>query len=155
MVRKRLCTGRVDGDVASSQLMQGTPPEQVQELGTAAKSLRFCLGACRQAEDGQLVAELERARPQIGHWRIAPDDTFVLCSDGLVDEGVFLEPEDVVRVINSHPHLASQELAEQLVAAAETKQRLPSETEPNGYGDNITCIVLRMVEGPPSHAALS
>lgn len=145
----------VDGDVASSQLAQGIPPEQVQELGTAGKSLRSCLGACRETEDGRLAAELDRARPQIGHWQIRPCDTFVLCSDGLVEERVFLEPEDLVRVIDSHRDHASQALADQLVAAADAKQRLPSETEPNGYGDNITCIVLRMVEGPPSHAALS
>ncbi|MBC8116312.1 MAG: protein phosphatase 2C domain-containing protein, partial [Candidatus Saccharimonas sp.] len=145
----------VDGDVAASQLAQGTPPEQVQELGTAGKALRFCLGACRETDDGQLVAELERARPQIGHWRIEPGDTFVLCSDGLVEERVFLEPEDLVRIVDAHRDLASQGLAEQLVAAADTRQRLPSETEPNGYGDNITCIVLRLVEGPPPHDASS
>ncbi len=198
----------VDGDVASSQLAAGTPPEQVQELGTAGKALRFCLGACRENDAGQLVAELERARPQIGHWRIEPGDTFVLCSDGLVEERVFLEPEDLVRIVEtpshdcaspgggrvgqarferrptntsagdsggpaleaswSHPTECSrddskvllrgtttQELAEQLVSAADAKQRLPSATEPNGYGDNITCIVLRLVEGPPPPDASS
>ena len=145
----------VDGDVASSQLAAGTPPEQVQELGTAGKALRFCLGACREADGGQLVAELERARPQIGHWRIGQGDTFVLCSDGLVEERVFLEPEDLVRIVDAHRDPTSQGLAEQMVAAADARQRLPSETEPNGYGDNITCIVLRLVEGSPPHDASS
>lgn len=145
----------VDGDVAASQLARGTPPEQVQELGTAGKALRFCLGACREGNDGQLAAELERARPQIGHWRVEPGDTFVLCSDGLVEERVFLEPEDLVRIVETNRDLAAQELAEQMVAAADARQRLPSEREPNGYGDNITCIVLRLVEGPPPHDASS
>ncbi len=135
----------VDGDVASSQLALGTPPEQVQELGAAGKALRFCLGACREAETGELVVNVERARPQISHWRLKPGDTIVLCSDGLVEERVFLEPEDLATILDAGRDLTSQQLAEHLVAAADAKQRLPSPTEPNGYGDNIAAIVLRHV----------
>ena len=136
----------VDGDVASSQLALGTPPEQVQELGAAGKALRFCLGACRETGSGELVVDVERARPQISHWRLKPGDTIVLCSDGLVEERVFLEPEDLAAIIDARHDLTSQQLAENLVAAADAKQRLPSSTEPNGYGDNITAIVLRLAE---------
>ena len=136
----------VDGDVASSQLALGTPPEQVQELGAAGKALRFCLGACRETESGELVVDVERARPQISHWRLKPGDTIILCSDGLVEERVFLEPEDLATIIDARHDLTSQQLAENLVAAADAKQRLPSSTEPNGYGDNITAIVLRFAE---------
>ena len=135
----------VDGDVASSQLALGTPPEQVQELGAAGKALRFCLGACRETESGELVVDVQRARPQISRWQLKPGDTMVLCSDGLVEERVFLEPEDLATIIEAGRDLTSQQLAEQLVAAADAKQRLPSPTEPNGYGDNITAIVLRFV----------
>ena len=137
----------VDGDVASSQLALGTPPEQVQELGAAGKALRFCLGACRETESGELVVDVQRARPQISRWQLKPGDTMVLCSDGLVEERVFLEPEDLATIIEAGRDLTSQQLAEHLVAAADAKQRVPSPTEPNGYGDNITAIVLRFVAG--------
>ena len=136
----------VDGDVASSQLALSTPPEQVQELGAAGKALRFCLGACRETESGELVVDVERARPQTSRWRLKPGDTMVLCSDGLVEERVFLEPEELAAIIDARRDLTSQQLAEHLVAAADAKQRLPSSTEPNGYGDNITAIVLRFAE---------
>ena len=137
----------VDGDVAMSQLALGTPPEQVQELGAAGKPLRFCLGACRETDDGNLVVDPTRARPQISRWRLRSDDAIVLCTDGLVEECVFLEPEDLATILEGGRDLTSQQLAEQLVAAADARQRLPSPTEPNAYGDNITCVVLKFVEG--------
>ena len=143
----------VDGDVAASQLAAGIPPEQVQELGSAGKALRFCLGACRETPDGQLVVDPERSRPRVTRWKVMPGDTMVLCSDGLVEERVFLEPEDLVAVIEAGRDASSQQLAERLVAAADAKQRLPSQTEPNGYGDNITCLVLRLVSTPPRAAS--
>ena len=144
----------VDGDVASSQLALGTPPEQVQELGAAGKALRFCLGACRETESGELVVDAARARPQISCWRLSPGDTIVLCSDGLVEERVFLEPEDLASIAEAERDLTSQQLVEHLVAAADARQRLPSPTEPNGHGDNITCIVLRFVAGQTHQPAM-
>jgi serine/threonine protein phosphatase PrpC len=136
----------VDGDVASSELMSGIPPEQVQELGSAGKALRFCVGACRENYEGEIIADLPRARPSVGHWSIETGTTWVFCSDGLVEERVFLEPDDLVRIINSNPQRDAQGLAECLVTAADARQRIPSPGEPNGYGDNISCIVLRLIE---------
>ena len=144
----------VDGDVASTQLAQLVPPEQVQEIGGAGKALRFCLGACRENENGQLVADLERARPQLSLWPIKTGEIYVLCSDGLVEERVFLEPEDLVRIIQSRANETAQQMAEELVAAADARQRLPSISEPSGYGDNVTCIVIKSATGP-SKAVLS
>lgn len=141
----------VDGDVACFKLGQRVPPEQVQELGTAGKALRFCLGACREGDNGQLQADPDRAHPSVSRWQVERDDIVVLCTDGLVEEGVFLDPEDLVRICDKDRNPTSQLLAEQLVNAANEKQRLPSQSEPNGYGDNITCLVLRMVEGPSPH----
>ena len=138
----------VDGDVASTQLTQLVPPEQVQEIGGAGKALRFCLGAGRENEHGQLEADLERARPQLSLWRIKPGEIYVLCSDGLVEERVFLEPEDLVRIIHSRANETAQQIAEELVAAADARQRLPSINEPSGYGDNVTCIVIKSATGP-------
>lgn len=137
----------IDGDVASFQLQVGVPPEQVQELGSFSKALRYCLGACRENDDGTISAEIDRAKPAVGHWRVEPGDVFVLCSDGLVEERVFLEPDDLVRIVESRPGLSAQVLAERLVAAADARQRAPSALEPNGYGDNISCIVFRVKEG--------
>jgi serine/threonine protein phosphatase PrpC len=133
----------VDGDVATTRLQQGTPPEEVQDLGTAGKALRYCLGAARKEEDGRFVCEDDRASPQISRWDLNQGDTVVLCSDGLVEEGVFLEPEDLVRLTEQNTEQSAQQLAERLVAEADARQRLPSESEPGGFGDNISCVVLR------------
>lgn len=138
----------VDGDVGSSMLQAGTPPEQVQELGVAAKSLRYCLGACTIQDNGDLAGLLVshplRNRPLCTQWRLNPDDTIVLCTDGLVDEGIFLEPADLVPVVEMGHDLTAQEIAERLVELADQKQRPPSSREPGGYGDNIACAVLRL-----------
>lgn len=132
----------VDGDVAMSRLAQRTPPEQVRELGTAGKALRYCLGAARVSENGGLEVDRDRAKPMVCRWQIQPGDTIILCSDGLVEERVFLEPEDLVTLIEANRDMTSQQLADRLVAAADSKQRLPSSNEPNGYGDNISCVVV-------------
>ncbi|MEI8379140.1 MAG: PP2C family serine/threonine-protein phosphatase [Planctomycetota bacterium] len=133
----------VDGDVASAMLAAGVPPEQVQELGNGGKALRGCLGACRRESDRRLVCDPDRCRPQLSRWRLAPGKTVVLCTDGLVEERVFLEPRDLVEINQSAGDVTSQILAERLVEAADRRQRLPSQLEPNGYGDNIACIVIR------------
>lgn len=134
----------VDGDVASFQLQVGVPPEQIKALGPASKALRYCLGACYENEQGALVADVERSMPAVGQWQVERGDIFVMCSDGLVEERIFLEPDDLIRIVESLPGQTSQVLAERLVAAADARQRVPSTSEPNGYGDNITCIVLRV-----------
>lgn len=138
----------VDGDVGTSLLAQGVPPNEVQELGVSAKALRHCLGACLfQAEaDGsvRLLAHPNRCRPTYSQWRFCPGDTVVLCTDGLVDEGVFLEPEEMAKIVSSGTNVPAQQLAEQLVFEADQKQRAPSTREPSGFGDNIACVVLRI-----------
>ena len=133
----------VDGDVAMTKLASGTPPEDVRELGTAGKALRFCLGAARADEAGSFVIEEDRCRPSLSVWRLNPDDIVVLCSDGLVEERVFLEPEELKQLVQEGRECSAQQLAESLVKEADSRQRLPSETEPNGCGDNISCVVLR------------
>ena len=133
----------VDGDVAMSQLTQGIPPEQVHELGISG-ALRFCLGAARENDDGQLVPDRDRAHPMVSRWQLRPGDTIVLCSDGLVEERVFLEPKILLRP-SKQTVKCRQQLADRLVDESDARQRLPSEAEPVGYGDNITCVVLRVV----------
>ena len=136
----------VDGDVGTSMLAEGVPPEQVQELGVSAKSLRYCLGACSPEADGQLVCNPARCRPTYSRWQLGPDETVVLCTDGLVEEGVFLEPEELAATITAVATSTAQQLAERLVHEADRRQRVPSGNELGGFGDNISCVILRVKE---------
>jgi protein phosphatase len=137
----------LDGDVASELLSADTPPEQVLEMGLHAKALRTCAGAAKIAE-GEMVADLERCRPQLTHWPLLAGDVVLLCSDGLIDEGVFLDPADAWSLVKQHLQEPAQLIAERLVAAADSLQRLPSTTEPQGFGDNIACVVLKVLPFP-------
>jgi serine/threonine protein phosphatase PrpC len=138
----------VDGDVGTSLLAQGVPPNEVQELGVSAKALRHCLGACMFQSEAEgsvrLLAHPNRCRPTYSQWKLRPGNTFVFCTDGLVDEGVFLEPDELATIVSSGTNVPVQQLAEQLVFEADQKQRAPSTREPSGFGDNIACVVLRM-----------
>jgi serine/threonine protein phosphatase PrpC len=133
----------VDGDVAAALLAARTAPEEVSDMGPEAKALRYCLGVCREGPGGVPESVPERATPQVSRWRLQPGDVVLLCSDGLIEEGVFLEPGEVARLVNENPNAAGRDLAELLVATADARQRLPSLDEPEGFGDNITCVVLK------------
>jgi serine/threonine protein phosphatase PrpC len=82
----------------------------------------------------------------LSYWPLVPGDVVVLCSDGLVEEGMFLEPARMAEIIREHPELSAQELALGLAEEADTIHRLPSELEPDGFGDNITCIVIKVAD---------
>jgi serine/threonine protein phosphatase PrpC len=137
----------VDGDLGSELLASGMPPEEVKGLGVMARGLRDCVGGCSVDADGALTILDDYCRPKISRWRLLPGDIIVMCSDGLVDEGVFLEPEKLGEIVRSHPHLSAEALAEQLAEAADALQRPPSSVEPDGFGDNITCVVIRVRGG--------
>jgi protein phosphatase len=139
----------VDGDVGTSMIANGTAPETANELGAQAKALRYCLGACARRDDGSIACDKARSRPQSTRWRVLPTDTIVICSDGLVEEGVFLEPSDLSEMIRSFPSMSAQQLAEHLVAEANRKQRPATPNEPCGFGDNVTCAVIRI---SPAHS---
>jgi hypothetical protein len=47
-------------------------------------------------------------------------------------------------MIEQHPELSAQELAERLVGEADARQRVPDEACPEGVGDNITCVVIKV-----------
>jgi serine/threonine protein phosphatase PrpC len=146
----------VDGDVRCAHLAAGAPPEAVRELGPDAQALYSCLGVCEVGPAGSLVCCPVRSLPQVHAWRLRPGDVVVLASDGLVEEGVFLEPHDLVRLvcearlyeqellalILDQPPLPAVELARTFVAAARARHRDASSWEPQGCGDDITCIVL-------------
>src|SRR5262249_35914357 len=124
----------VDGDVCCVQLAAGAPPEEVREMGPEASALYSCLGVCEPDTSGRFVPCLVRARPSITRWVLQPDDVLVLCTDGLVEEGVFLEPDDLPAVLAHRPGASAAELAAHLLRAAQDRQRGPSAWEPAGCG---------------------
>jgi serine/threonine protein phosphatase PrpC len=133
----------VDGDVRCAHLAAGAAPEEVRDLGPDGLALYSCLGVSEVAPDGRLVCSEARSLPQVCHWRLQAGDVVVLCSDGLVEEGVFLGPDDLVRLVGE-PFADAQELARRLVAAACDRHRGPSVWEPTGCGDDVTCVVLAL-----------
>jgi protein phosphatase len=137
----------VDGDLGCSLLRAGAPPEEVQELGSQAKALRECVGGCYRTPPGELAIDEDRCRPTITHWTLLPGDVVVLCTDGLVEEGQFLDPEALAGLVRDHQDLPAAVLAEKLAEEADARQRLPSPEEPEGRGDNISCAVIKVGAG--------
>ena len=134
----------VDGDLASDFLARGASPEEVQQLGMMARALRECVGGCAKSEDGQLGIVPECCQPRITRWPLLPGDVIVLCSDGLVEEGYFLEPDMLADMVRGNPARSAEELALMLVEAADALQRVPTIIEPDGFGDNISCVVIKI-----------
>ena len=134
----------VDGDLASGMLSDGAPPEHIREIGLVAKALCECIGGCTVSAGGTVSILEECCRPTVHEWPLLPGDVLVLCSDGLVEEGTFLEPALLGDIVRANRHLSAAELARLLVETADNLHRLPSPLEPEGYGDNISCIVVKI-----------
>jgi protein phosphatase len=134
----------VDGDLGCALLGAGAPPEEVQEMGGVAKALRDCMGGCYRTPQGQLAIDLDRCQPTLSRWPLLPHDIIVLCTDGLVEEGQFLHPEELAALVRANHGLPATALAEKLAEAADARQRLPSQEEPDGWGDNISCAVIKI-----------
>jgi serine/threonine protein phosphatase PrpC len=142
----------VDGDVRCSSLAGDTAPEDVRDLGQEGQALAYCLGACRDSPNGIPECDVERSSPQISHWPLLPGDVVLFCSDGLIEEGMFLDPADAAAIVAAKPELPAQAMAERLVEAADSRQREPSAAEPDGFGDNITCVLLKVLSRHPEVA---
>lgn len=136
----------VDGDLGSTMLAQGLPPEHLDDLGPTARALSRCLGGCTLGPQGDIVLPEEGHRPALTSWPLLPGDMVVLCTDGLVDEGMFLDPETLADIVRSRGSLPIEQLALQLADSADALQRLPSAQEPEGMGDNISLILVRILE---------
>ncbi|HWY87486.1 MAG TPA: PP2C family serine/threonine-protein phosphatase, partial [Gemmataceae bacterium] len=136
----------VDGDLASGMLAGGMPPETIRDVGQIAKALRECIGGCTFNAAGEITILEECCNPAVTQWPLLPGDVVVLCSDGLVEEGTFMEPETLGELVRANRHLPARGLAKHLVQAADNLHRLPSALEPDGYGDNISCIVIKIDE---------
>jgi serine/threonine protein phosphatase PrpC len=133
----------VDGDLGNALLEAGVPPEEVRDMGRAARSLYSFVGGAAQDDQGQLSVG-EHWEMMLTHWPLLPGDVVILCTDGLVEEGSYLEPQQVLELVRQHEDLPTDLLAAKLAEAADARQRLPSETNPEGLGDNITCCVIRV-----------
>ena len=95
--------------------------------------------------DGKIVLADEHNKPTFSRWTLVPGDVLVLCTDGLVEEGLFLEPADIAQLVRRHGQGPLEEQANLLADAADGRQHLPSPLEPEGRGDNISCVVVRIV----------
>ena len=135
----------VDGDLGSYLLGRRTPPEQLRELGLMAKALRECIGGCTVTPSGKVEVMDDSCIPALTRWPLLPGDIVVLCSDGLVEEGAFLDDAALGELVQAHRKLPAQELAELLADAADALQRLPTPLEPEGFGDNISCVVVKIL----------
>ena len=136
----------VDGDLASDLLARGESPEDVKGLGMMGRALRECVGGCTKNRDGVLSIMPESCTPKVSRWPLVPGDVIVLCSDGLVEEGFFLEPEAVASIVRKFKDRSAAELALMLGEAADALQRVPSILEPEGFGDNISAVVIKIME---------
>jgi serine/threonine protein phosphatase PrpC len=137
----------VDGDLGCSLLASGSPPEHVEELGLASGRLRSCVGGCERGPDGKVQIAAGHNRPTITSWKLMPGDVVVLCSDGLIEEGLFLGSSEVRRMIEAAGNMPATDLAIHLSDAADGIQRRASASEPEGFGDNISCIVIKTTGG--------
>jgi serine/threonine protein phosphatase PrpC len=135
----------VDGDLASDLMSNGASPEEVKELGSMARALRECVGGCTKTPEGELSILPESCHPRVGRWPLMPGDVLVLCTDGLVEEGFFLDPPMVAEIVRAHRDLTASDLALRLVEAADSLQRVPTILEPDGFGDNISCVVVKIM----------
>jgi serine/threonine protein phosphatase PrpC len=143
----------VDGDVRSVQLAQGAAPEDVRDLGAEGGALYSCLGVGEPVLGGGLEASTERCAPRISRWRLLPGDVVVLCTDGLVEEGIFLEPAELPPLLAEPAGQSAEEMAFRLTEAARARHRDPSPWEPAGSGDDVTCIVLAVFANEESPAS--
>jgi protein phosphatase len=134
----------VDGDLASGLHAMRVPPEEVRSLGGMGRALQRCVGGFTRTDSGELTVSEQTCTPQVSSWPLVPGDVVVLCSDGLVDEGHALEPEQMAALVRQNARLGAEELAALLAEAADALQRVPCDAEPDGQGDNISCVVIKV-----------
>src|SRR5439155_12215527 len=104
----------VDGDLGVSLLAGGMAPEEVLALGAMARGLRECVGGSTPTPDGRLDEVEQHTPPPPSRWPLLPGDVLLFCTDGLVEEDLFLEPADAERLLREHGHRSAEELAELL-----------------------------------------
>jgi|JI10StandDraft_1071094.scaffolds.fasta_scaffold01672_3 serine/threonine protein phosphatase PrpC len=81
---------------------------------------------------GDKNISLVSQKPKVTKTLFLPEDTLVLCCDGLKD---FLLEKEIVKIVSDNQTKSPQELAKALTTASVWKQ--------TGSGDNVTVIVVR------------
>ena len=114
-------------------------------VGIDGSQLLACLPGKPDAAEGEPAVRSQSPGPVLSNWPLLPGDIVVLCSDGLIEEGAFLAPEEMAELLRRDPGRPAESLALELAEAADARQRLPSLLEPEGFGDNITCIVIKVL----------
>ena len=138
----------VDADLGCTLLAAGSPPENVVELGPVTRALRSCVGGVLYRSDtDEMLVDEARCKLVLTQWKLLPDDVVILCSDGLVEEGAYLEPHELLELVRQHAALPAAELAEKLAEAADARQQPPTAEDPDGFGDNITCCIIKAQAG--------
>ena len=131
----------VDHDLGTQLIRLGRSPSVARATPSAAALIR-CVGEFEVATDGTLRPV--PLQPDFRELRLMPGDALVRCSDGLPDYGGsdLEHAEDRIReVVESAP--GARWAAFELMVLANR----------GGGGDNISCIVLRVVapeEGGPT-----
>ncbi len=138
----------VDGDLASDLLAHDAAPEEVRTRHDGPGLAPKCVGGCVKTEDGEVGILAESCTPRVARWPLVPGDVLIFCTDGLVEEGFFLEPQTVAAIVREYQDRSAAELAHMLVEAADELQRVPTIMEPDGFGDNISCVVVKITEAP-------
>src|SRR5262249_35850557 len=116
----------VDGDLEAYLLQRKFPPEEVQGLGSLAHALQTCVGGYVRDPEGNLAPQEQHCTPVLSRWPLLPGDILVFCTDGVVEEGSFLEPEEVLHLVRQNADLSAEALAALLLESANDLQRTPS-----------------------------
>jgi len=128
-----------DDDVETHLHLEGARPEDVLKAEDR-RALRRVIGLCRPREGGGLEPDPERARPTVLEFGLLPGDHLLLCSDGLVEEGVFLSPEEVAHALREGAAAGRSldDVVDEIVKLADSRQQPPR------TGDNIACVAVRV-----------
>jgi serine/threonine protein phosphatase PrpC len=125
----------LDDDIWHARLRSGMSPEQV-ERQKGNRALRRVVGACA-LQDGKIVPDMQRIRFSGTRAYLAAGDVLLLCSDGLIERGAYLDAGDAWRIIQENLERPAQEICDILISAANDRQKPPS------LGDNISAIVVK------------
>lgn len=126
----------IDHNLTTQLMRQGRQPTFARNF-TGGNALIRCVGEFEKTAAGDIVAV--PLRPEFVEIMLMPGDTILMCSDGIPDYAG-LDEEDAERVM--------LEVVENAPGAPWAAFDLMVSANRGGGGDNISCIVLRVLEKP-------